>query len=137
MRLDEPLYPPHHALPDPGDIQVATGLPEVEEYRAAWRRARDSRQEMERKRRHLDRICRVTRRGTPKQVQIRDRVQNDYQAAAGAAREAGSELQAAEKAAVQAGPEPLARLRLSVDSYAERLRTEYVRYRHRLYPEAR
>lgn len=120
------------ALPDPSDIQVATGAPEVEEYRAAWRRARDTRRVMDRKREHLDRIRAVAKRGTPRQTQILDRVRKEYRDAADAAFEADTELHEAAKAAAQAAPEVFERLRMSAASYTRRLRPEYQAYRRLL-----
>lgn len=121
------------ALPDPSDIQVATGAPEVEEYRAAWRRARDTRRVMDRKREHLDRIRAVAKRGTPRQTQILDRVRKEYQAAADAAFEADTELHEAEKAAARVAPDVLARLRASAGVYSQRLAIEHENHKHRLY----
>lgn len=122
-----------NVLPDPADLQVATGVPEVETYRAAWRRARDARQEMDRKRRHLDRIRSVTKAGTPRQAQVRDRVRREYRAAADAAFEADTELWEAERAAACVAPDVLARLRASAGVYSRRLAGEHENHKHRLY----
>lgn len=120
-------------LPDPGDIQVATGSPQVEEYRAAVRSLRQARKEKERSRLHRAGIYRIAKNNTPVHRQARDRTDKKYRDAVTAMVETELRLRKAEKAAEQAAPDTLERLRLSVTSYTQRLRPEYRSHGHLLH----
>ena len=114
------------ALPEPGDIQVATGWPQVDAYRAALIHA-------ERLAYKADVLA--TRRRVPattaKRQEIRDRAYRKYRAAADEHERAVNAAASAEQAAYEVAPAATKRVWLSLETYSARLHTELQTHRER------
>lgn len=119
------------ALPEPGDIQVATGWPQVDAYRAALIHA----ERLAYKADVLARSLEATRRRVPattaKRQEIRDRAYRKYRAAADEHERAVNAAASAEQAAYEVAPAAAKRVWLSLETYSARLNAELQTHRER------
>lgn len=119
------------ALPEPGDIQVATGWPQVDAYRAALIHA----ERLAYKADVLARSLEATRRRVPattaKRREIRDKAYRKYRAAADASEQATNAAAAAADAAFAVAPAAAERVWLSLETYSARLHVELHTHRER------
>lgn len=109
------------ALPEPGDIQVATGWPQVDAYRAAVIRAGRMEHRLRIARDQLDECRRCVPDTTPANQQLRDRVLREYQAAERSHEQAVNAMAAASDVAFKVAPAAAQRVWLSVEAYSARL----------------
>lgn len=113
-------------LPDPEDVQVATGHPEVEKHRAAWRRVRALRAQVKAAAAGIERM-RPNIGDTVYGRRLRDEAVQRHRDRAAELAAAVETLRDAAGAAVEAAPAAVVRARLSVDAYRARLRRERAR----------
>ncbi|MDL4812758.1 hypothetical protein [Actinomadura opuntiae] len=117
-------------LPAPTDVQVASGVPEVEAYRAALEELSLLRARAERRRAALEEL-RPSIGDTAYGRELRDRARRRCDEAAAELDQAVAAIGALEADAARAGADALARLRLSAEVRAARRAAEQAARRAR------